>query len=70
MTKEEIFKLIEIAQKIPNSKIHFGIETGNNEICLSFIDSLTLDIIQENMQNKTYEEAIKIIEAYQTLSSN
>ena len=37
---------------------------------LSFIDSLTLDIIQENMQNKTYEEAIKIIEAYQTLSSN
>lgn len=70
MTKEEIFKLIEIAQKIPNSKINFGIEAGNNEIYLSFIDSLTLDITQENMQNKTYEEAIKIIEAYQTLSSN
>lgn len=68
MKEKEIFKLIKFAKKIPNSKIHFGIETGNNQICLTFIDSVTLDIIQENMQNKTYKEAKKIVKAYKTLS--
>ena len=69
MTEKEIFKLIKFAKKVP-SKTHFGVETGNNQICLTFIDSVTLDIIQENMQNKTYEEAKKIVKAYKTLSSN
>lgn len=70
MTEKQILKLIKYAKSINNSKIHLGIEITNGIIEITFLDSVSLDIIQENLNNKTYKEVKKILKSYKVLSKN
>ena len=70
MKTKKIAKLIKHAKKIENSSVHIGIQVVNGKVSLTFLDSMTLDIIQEGLHNKSYKEAKKILKAYKTLLEN
>jgi hypothetical protein len=69
MTENKILKLIKYAKKIDNSKIHFGIQINDGNIEITFLDSVSLDIVKENLDNQPYKEVKKILKSYKVLSS-
>jgi len=70
LTDEEVLKLIKYAKTIKNSKIHIGINIEFDKLTISFADSVSLDIVKESLENKSYKEIKKILKSYKTLSED
>ncbi len=70
LTEEEILELIKYAKTIEKSKIHIGIHIENGKTTISFADSVSLDIVKESLENKTYKEIKKILKSYKVLSED